>query len=117
MEQERWHPDLKSEDFNETEYVLETDLMRFSHLYMQKVTPEFVKISIGLRTPELIEDTADGIMRIPMVFKEGVSRYFRDMYEKGMIKVNDFEVLSMMFLSLNFSFVFFRLPLETSCCH
>ena len=49
---------------------LEKDLVSFSEVYMNKVTPEMVKISIGLRTPELYPYTAEGILKIPQVFKK-----------------------------------------------
>ena len=92
MGQKRWHPDL----------------CQFARIYMKKVTPEFVKLSLGLRTPELAEDTREGILAIPQVFKTGVTAYFRKMYEKGKLISDDYESMAMMFLSLNFGFVFFK---------
>ena len=77
------------------------------YLY-EKVTPEFVKLSLGLRTPELVEDTREGILAIPLIFKTGVTEYFRKMYEKGRLIADDYESVAMMFLSLNFGFVFFK---------
>lgn len=108
MMQSRWHPDLRPEDFGERTWNMEEDLVRFSSIYMTKVTPEFVKLSIGLRTPELAKDTADGIMAVPQTFKDGLSEYFREMHQRGILKRDDVETLSMMFLSLNFGFIFFK---------
>lgn len=108
MKQSRWHPDLRPEDFGERTWNMEEDLVRFSSIYMTKVTPEFVKLSIGLRTPELAKDTADGIMAVPQTFKDGLSEYFRKMHQRGILKRDDVETLSMMFLSLNFGFIFFK---------
>lgn len=108
MNQSRWHPDLRPEDFGERTWNMEEDLVRFSSIYMTKVTPEFVKLSIGLRTPELAKDTADGIMAVPQTFKDGLSEYFREMHQRGILKRDDVETLSMMFLSLNFGFIFFK---------
>lgn len=108
MNQSRWHPDLRPEDFGERTWKMEEDLVRFSSIYMTKVTPEFVKLSIGLRTPELAKDTADGIMAVPQTFKDGLSEYFREMHQRGILKRDDVETLSMMFLSLNFGFIFFK---------
>ena len=87
---------------------LTEDLCQFARIYMKKVTPEFVKLSLGLRTPELVEDTREGILAIPLIFKTGVTEYFRKMYEKGRLIADDYESVAMMFLSLNFGFVFFK---------
>ena len=108
MAQKRWHPDLEPEDFMVETGDLTEDLCRFAHIYMKKVTPEFVKLSLGLRTPELVEDTREGILAIPLVFKTSVAEYFKKMHEKGILLSDDYENMAMMFLSLNFGFVFFK---------
>ena len=108
MGQKRWHPDLEPDDFMIETGNLTEDLCQFARIYMKKVTPEFVKLSLGLRTPELAEDTREGILAIPQVFKTGVTAYFRKMYEKGKLISDDYESMAMMFLSLNFGFVFFK---------
>lgn len=108
MGQKRWHPDLEPGDFMIETGNLTEDLCRFARIYMKKVTPEFVKLSLGLRTPELVEDTREGILAIPLIFKTGVTEYFRKMYEKGRLIADDYESVAMMFLSLNFGFVFFK---------
>lgn len=108
MKQSRWHPDLRTEDFSDRTWNMEEDLYHFSSIYMAKVTPEFVKLSIGLRTPELVKDTADGIIAVPQTFKNGLIEYFREMHQRGILKRDDFETLSMMFLALNFGFIFFK---------
>ncbi|MDE7434281.1 MAG: TetR/AcrR family transcriptional regulator [Lachnospiraceae bacterium] len=102
-----WNPCLRKEDFS---YCgeLEKDLLSFSRVYMRKVTPEMVKISMGLRTPELFPDTADKILEIPRVFKEVLTDYFQEMYEKGMLASNHVESMAMTVLSMNFGFVFLR---------
>ena len=73
---------------------------------MQKVTPQMVKISIGLRTPELYEETAPEIMKVPQTFKKVLTEYFISLQSKGMLKDYDIEALAMQFLSMNFGFVF-----------
>lgn len=100
-----WNPCLRREDFS---YCgdLEKDLLSFSRVYMKKVTPQMVKISMGLRTPELFPDTADGILEIPRVFKEVLTVYFKEMYDKGEISNDHFETMAMTVLSMNFGFVF-----------
>ena len=108
MKQSQWHPDLRPEDFLQISGSLKEDLMRFSHVYMTKVSPRFVKLSIGLRTPELADVTSKGIMAVPQTFKTGLIDYFREMNKRGILKHDDFETLSMMFLSLNFGFIFLK---------
>lgn len=108
MAQRRWHPDLEPEDFMVVTGDLTEDLCRFARIYMKKVTPEFVKLSLGLRTPELVEDTREGILAIPLVFKTSVAEYLKKMHEKGTLFSDDYENMAMMFLSLNFGFVFFK---------
>ena len=52
MQLPKWNPDLSEADFT-YEGDLKHDLTSFSEIYMRKVNPRMVKISIGLRTPEL----------------------------------------------------------------
>lgn len=108
MKLPEWNPDLKKEDFAAYTGDLETDLIAFSFTYMEKVTDKMVKISIGLRTPELFEDTADGILSIPTVFKESLAEYFDTMQRLGTMKESDSEALAMAFLSMNLGFVFLK---------
>lgn len=105
MQLSEWNPDLSEEDFK---YVgnLERDLLSFSRTYMRKVTPKMVKVSIGLRTPDLYEDTSKGILEVPRVFKKVLLQYFDEMNEKRCISCTDTESLAMMFLAMNFGFVF-----------
>lgn len=105
MELPKWNPNLSEADFFYTGDV-EKDLISFSETYMKKVTPRMVKISIGLRTPELYPDTAEGILKVPQVFKKVLEQYFKEMYQAGRIHNAEYEGLAMMFLSMNFGFVF-----------
>lgn len=108
MSQDGWKPDIKETDFEQLTGNIESDLEHFATVYMDKVTPRFVKISIGLRTPELYQETAPGIMEIPKVFKQSLIKYLTNMYEKGIIKNSNIEELAMMFLSMCFGYVFLK---------
>lgn len=66
-----------------------------------------VKVSIGLRTPELYEETAAGIMKVPQTFKKVLMDYFLHLQTEGQLKNQNVEALSMQFLAMNFGFVFF----------
>lgn len=104
--EENWHPHLNQEDFLPITKDFQKDLSHFATVYMQKVTPQFVKISIGLRTPELYLETREAIMKVPQNFKEFLSHYF------DMMGCRDSETLAMMFLSMMFGFVFLKASFE-----
>lgn len=108
MERKEWNPDLALEDFLHYSGNLKEDLYYFSKLYLKKITPRLVKVSIGLRCPELFDYTKNGILQIPTTFKKGLKTYFKDMYEKKLINSMDYENMAMMFLCVNFGFVFLK---------
>ena len=105
MELPEWNPCLREQDF-QTCGDVEQDLISFAKTYMRKVTPQMVKVSIGLRTPELYRETAPGIMKVPLTFKKVLMDYFLKLQSEGKLKDCDPEALSMQFLSMNFGFVF-----------
>ena len=105
MSLSRWNPDLTEKDFAYVG-IPEEDLVSFSGIYMTKVTPQMVKISIGLRSPELEGIALPGIMRIPEVFKNVLKQYFTEMIEKGKLKNFDVESAALQFIAMNFGFVF-----------
>lgn len=102
-----WNPQLEESDFTTVD-ELETDLISFSQTYFSKVTPHMVRVSIGLRTPELFPDTAAGIMEIPNTFMKVVMAYLERMYQKGHIQNNDFQGMALQFLAMNLGFVFLK---------
>lgn len=103
----KWNPKLKETDFS-YKGNLEEDLISFSEVYLSKVTPHMVKVSIGLRSPELYEETAEGIMEIPDTFKRVMIGYFKDMKSRGIIESTDYEGMALQFLAMNFGYVFFK---------
>lgn len=105
IEMPKWNPGIKKEDFVYSGDLRE-DLISFARVYTSKVTPQMVKISIGLRTAELEDVTLSGIMQVPMVFKGALIEYFTMMQKKGLIKDSDIEALALQFISMNFGFVF-----------
>ncbi|MDD6211669.1 MAG: TetR/AcrR family transcriptional regulator [Clostridiales bacterium] len=106
MEMPEWNPSLQESDFHVIGDVRK-DLLSFSSTYMGKVTPQMVKVSIGLRTPELYNETAPGIMKVPEVFKRVLKDYFLSMKAREEIE-GDAEELAIQFLSMNFGFVFLK---------
>ncbi len=107
MDLDEWNPKLFENEFKYI-YDLENDLISFSKTYMKKITPRMVKISIGLRTPELYPYMADTILKVPKVFKDILVKYLTDMSEKGLISVDSTEATAMSFVASNFGFVFMK---------
>ena len=102
-----WNPGLSESDFLYTG-ELEKDLCSFAEVYMKKVTPKMVRVSLGLRSPDLYDVTKDGIREVPDTFKRILVRYFTYMKEQKKLKADDIESLAVAFLALNFGFVFFK---------
>lgn len=105
MELPKWNPGLSESDFIWCG-DLEEDLTSFSRVYMSKVTPQMVKISIGLRSAEFEGAVLPGIMKVPMIFKKVLMEYFSQMMAKGNIRDCDVESISLQFIAMNFGFVF-----------
>ena len=78
----------------------------FSEIYMSKVTPQMVKVSIGLRAAELSGAALPGIMKVPLIFKGVLLNYFQQMIAAGKMQNCDVESVALQFISMNFGFVF-----------
>ncbi len=102
-----WNPNIKESDFEYTGDLFR-DLCSFAEIYAKKVTPKMVRISLGLRSPDLYDITRDGIREIPDIFKKVLVGYFTDMQNQGKIHSNDIESLAVAFLAINFGYVFFK---------
>ena len=105
MELPKWNPGLSGRDFI-YHGELEEDLLAFFEMYMKKVTPQMVKVSVGLRAVELQGAALPGIMKVPMVFKKVLLDYFSEMIAAGKMRDCDVESLAVQFIAMNFGFVF-----------
>ncbi|MDO4474877.1 MAG: TetR/AcrR family transcriptional regulator [Eubacteriales bacterium] len=105
MELPKWNPGLSESDFT-YHGNLEEDLSSFSRVYMSKVSPQMVRVSIGLRSAELEGAALPGIMKVPMVFKNVLVNYFTQMIADGKMRDCDVESVSLQFIAMNFGFVF-----------
>lgn len=106
MEQEKWRGHLTPETFCNVQWELQPDLEMFMTEYMNRITPDFVRLSIGLRAPQLNEETAPLIMKIPQAFISSLIEYFQHMEQKGKLPHLDFECLAMILFSSTFGFTF-----------
>ena len=83
MEQEKWRGNVTTDAFLNVQWELKPDLEMFMREYMERITPDFVKLSIGLRAPQIYEETAPMIMKIPSTFLSSLIEYFQNMEIKG----------------------------------
>lgn len=106
MKLPRWHPNVTEETFAGVIWELRSDLAMFMERYMREVTPEFVRLSIGLRAPQIYEDTAPLIMNIPRAFRSVLVKYLTEMRSREKIKCSDISAAADMILSASFGYVF-----------
>ncbi len=93
VEQEKWRANLTPEIFKDVKWELQPDLEMFMEKYMEKITPDFVNLSIGLRAPQIYEETAPMVMKVPQAFFSSLIQYFEEMEQRGKLPHLDFECL------------------------
>lgn len=108
MEQNKWRANVSTAIFQDLTWDLQTDLEMFMRNYLDRVTPEFVSLSIGLRAPQIYADTKPYIMKIPKAFLQAMVSYFEVMHQKGKIGSYDFDSLAMTIFSSTFGFTFLK---------
>lgn len=106
VEQEKWRGNLTPEIFKEVKWELAQDLEMFMKKYMEKMTPDFVKLSIGLRAPQIYEETAPLVMKVPQAFLSSLIQYFEKMEQMGKLPHMDFECLALTIFSSTFGYTF-----------
>lgn len=112
IEQEKWRANVTPDVFQNLVWELQPDLEMFMTAYMDRVTPDFVKLSIGLRAPQIYEETAPIILKIPQAFVSSLIDYFKGMEERGKIPHLDFECLAMTIFSSTFGYTFLKASFE-----
>lgn len=108
MEQEKWRGNLTPEAFKNVRWELASDLEMFMTEYMNRITPDFVRLSIGLRAPQLYEESSPLIMKVPQAFLSALIDYFREMENRGKLPHMDFEGLAMTIFSSTFGYTFLQ---------
>lgn len=106
VEQAKWRGDLTPEIFKNVNWELKSDLEMFMTKYMEKMTPDFVKLSIGLRAPQIYEETAPLVMKVPQAFLSSLIKYFKEMEQRGKLPHMDFECLALTIFSSTFGYTF-----------
>ena len=108
VSQEKWRGNITPDIFKNVKWELEPDLEMFMTEYMKRITPDFVNLSIGLRAPQLYEDTASMIMKVPETFLTALIEYFEKMEEKGRLPHLDFECLALTVFTSTFGYTFLK---------
>lgn len=106
VNQAQWRANVIPEIFENVKWDLQADIEMFMRAYMDRMTPDFVNLSIGLRAPQLYEETASLIMKVPHAFLSSFTEYLKKMYEMGKIPKADFDALAMTVFSSTFGFTF-----------
>lgn len=114
IEQEKWRGNLTPEAFKNVKWELASDLEMFMTEYMNRITPDFVKLSIGLRAPQLYEEAAPLVMKVPQAFLSSLIEYFKEMERRGKLPHLDFECLAMTIFSSTFGYTFLSASFEGS---
>ena len=101
-----WRANVTPEIFENVEWDLQTDLKMFMRAYMDRMTPDFVNLSIGLRAPQLYEETKQLIMKVPQAFLMTLTDYLNKMCAMGKIPEKDFKTLALTVFSATFGYTF-----------
>lgn len=108
VEQIKWRANMSPEIFQNVTGDLQTDLEMFMNTYMERITPEFVNLSIGLRAPQLYDEVASYVMKVPQSFISALIDYFKDMEKIGKLPHMDFDCLAMTIFSATFGYTFLK---------
>jgi AcrR family transcriptional regulator len=108
VNQAHWRANVTPEIFENIKWDLQADIEMFMRAYMDRMTPDFVNLSIGLRAPQLYEETSSLIMKVPQAFLSSFTEYLVKMYEMGKIHKADFEALAMTIFSSTFGYTFLK---------
>lgn len=114
LSQEKWRANVNGDVFRNVKWELQPDLELFMNAYMERITPDFVNLSIGLRAPQLYAETAPMIMKIPQTFLEALTEYLERMAALGKIAETDYASLAMTIFSSTFGYTFLKASFEQS---
>lgn len=101
-----WRANVTPEVFENVKWDLQADLEMFMRAYIERMTPDFVNLSIGLRAPQLYEETKQLIMKVPQAFLETFTDYLNKMCAMGKIPEKDFKTLALTVFSATFGYTF-----------
>ena len=103
-----WRANVTPEIFENVTWDLRKDLEMFMRAYIDRMTPDFVNLSIGLRAPQLYEETKQLIMKVPQAFLMTFTEYLNKRCEMGKIPEQDFKTLALTVFSATFGYTFLK---------
>ena len=106
VSQAGWRANITTEIFENVQWDLQADIEMFMKAYMDRMTPDFVNLSIGLRAPQLYEETSALIMKVPQAFLSSFTQYLNQMFVLGKIPKADFDALALTVFSSTFGYTF-----------
>ena len=106
VSQAGWRANITPEIFENVQWDLQADIEMFMKAYMDRMTPDFVNLSIGLRAPQLYEETSALIMKVPQDFLSSFTQYLNKMFALGKIPKADFDALALTVFSSTFGYAF-----------
>lgn len=106
VSQAGWRANITPEIFENVQWDLQSDIEMFMRAYMDRMTPDFVNLSIGLRAPQLYEETSALIMKVPQAFLSSFTQYLNKMFDLGKIPKADFDALALTIFSSTFGYAF-----------
>lgn len=74
--------------------------------YLDRMTADFVNLSVGLRAPQIYEETAPFIMKVPRSFLSAFTDYLNRMCEMGKLSEGDFTASALAVFSSVFGYAF-----------
>ena len=108
VSQAGWRANITPEIFENVQWDLQADIEMFMKAYMDRMTPDFVNLSIGLRAPQLYEETSALIMKVPQAFLSSFTQYLNKMFDLGKIPKADFNALALTVFSSTFGYTFLK---------
>ena len=106
VSQAGWRANITADIFENFQWDLQKDIEMFMRAYLDRMTPDFVNLSIGLRAPQLYEETSALIMKVPQAFLLTLTDYLNKMCAMGKIPEKDFKTLALTVFSATFGYTF-----------
>ncbi len=116
VNQAQWRANVTPGIFSNVTWDLQTDMKMFMEAYMDRMTPDFVNLSIGLRAPQLYAEVAPMIMKVPQAFITSFTVYLNKMHDMGKIPLCKFDALALSFFSAVFGYVFLNASFGDALC-
>lgn len=109
-------PDVTTPVLPNPAWDLRRDLETFMFEYFRRVNADAVKLTIGLRAPQIYEATSASIMRVPHFFITSLTAYFVEMHRRGQLAEQDFSAVALSLFASAFGYVFLHASFGTHIC-